>query len=79
MSQALQAKQEGKPVVVGCDTSALRKEVAYSSVKGYTLERWVTENASKCTELQLQQILTDYKNYLQASSRSALRYELSVR
>lgn len=79
MSQALQAKQQGKTVVAGCDTSGLPKLVAYSDNASWSLESWVKKTAAKCTAPQLRQVLNDYNAQLYSSSEKILRYELSIR
>ena len=79
MSQALQAKQQGKAVVAGCDTSGLPRLVAYAGNASLELDSWVTRNAKECTAPQLQQVLNDYSGTLYGSSKRVLRYELSIR
>lgn len=79
MSQALQAKQQGKAVVAGCDTSKLPRMVAYSSNVYRSLASWVQSNADKCTGPQLRQVLNDYSEQMNSNSTKILRYELSIR
>jgi cell division septum initiation protein DivIVA len=79
MSQALQAKQQGKAVVAGCDTSGLPRLVAYAGNASFELDSWVKRNAQECTAPQLQQVLNDYNGTLYGSSKKVLRYELSIR
>lgn len=79
MSQALQAKQQGKAVVAGCDTSGLPKLVAYSDNASWSLESWIKRTAATCTGPQLRQVLNDYSSQLYSSSEKILRYELSIR
>lgn len=79
MSQALQAKQQGKPVVAGCDTSGLPKAVAYSEYPGLTLSNWVKQNVRKCSALQIKQMMNDFSNDLYSQTVKILRYELSIR
>ena len=80
MSEALQAKQQGKPAVAGCDTSGLPRLVAYAANNASgALYGWVKANASKCTAPQLRQVLSNFTNELYNSSEKILRYELSIR
>ena len=79
MSEALQAKQQGKPAVAGCDTSGLPRLVAYANRASAALYSWVEANASKCTAPQLRQVLSNFTNELYNSSEKILRYELSIR
>lgn len=80
MSQALQAKQQGKAVVAGCDTSGLPRLVAYAGTNpGSDLAMWVRRNSGKCTAPQLRQVLNDFSDELYSTSEKILRYELSIR
>ena len=80
MSQALQAKQQGKAVVAGCDTSGLPRLVAYAgSNPGSDLAAWVRRNSGKCTAPQLRQVLNDFSEELYSTSKKIIRYELSIR
>jgi len=79
MSQALQAKQQGKAVVAGCDTSGLPRAVAYAQYPGSILRDWVNENVQKCTAPQIKQVMNDFSNDLFGASLKILRYELSIR
>lgn len=79
MSQALQAKQQGKAVVAGCDTSGLPRAVAYAQYPGAILRDWINENVQKCTAPQIKQVMNDFSYDLYAASLKILRYELSIR
>ena len=79
MSQALQAKQQGKPVVAGCDTSGLPRAVAYAAYPGTVLRDWINENVQKCSAVQIKQVINDYSTDLYSASIKILRYELSIR
>lgn len=79
MSQALQAKQQGKAVVAGCDTGGLPRLVAYSNNTFLSLDRWVKSNAGKCTGPQLRQILSAYSDEMYTSTTKILEFELSIR
>jgi len=82
LSQALEAKSQGRQVVVGCDLAAGHTYIAYHEQReGIAAGHWLSQNgnAKKCTKAQLQEISRTYdiKNWDKANK--ILRFEISTR
>lgn len=79
MSQALQAREQGKKVVTGCDNEELRRRVAYADYPSISMEGWLEANASNCTRSELEFIKTNFPNHLNSDSNRIINYEISLR
>lgn len=82
LSQALEAKSQGRQVVSGCDLAAGHNFIAYHSEReGIAAGYWLSKdgNAKKCTKAQLQEISRIYDVREWDKAYKILRHEISTR